>query len=250
VDSTSEQIEDYGLLPHDKTFSQLFLPFALPYFAYVGLGVIPHSLVSIEILGMLRFLFVAVLIWFYRKQYRFGPRLTSRQIGIALVAGMVATFIWVLTLRFSLALPFWRNHLVESPLTVLTPFQWFLRAASSTLLVPIFEELFCRAYFGAFLNRVPEGKGSFSSRLALKLDYYPEPMLGPPLSKLSILGTTLIFTLGHDLSSWMAAILYFLFTTWVYAKTRSFRICILMHGIANFSIALLVLLWPVMHFLW
>lgn len=240
----------YSLLPMDKTFGQLFLPFALPYFAYVALGSLPSRLLPAEAAGSLRLLLVAALLWTFRKQYRLGPPLTPRLVLVAAGAGIAATAIWILALRFSLALPFWRSHLGETPASGSSLFLWGLRALSSGLLVPFFEELFCRAYLGEFFHQVPEGAGSLTSRLGQRWDHYPEPIPGPPLSAFSIAGSTVFFTLGHDLAAWAAAILYFLFTSWIYARTRSFRVCIIIHAIANASIALLVLLVPDMRFLW
>jgi hypothetical protein len=241
---------DCRLLPMDRTFGQILVPFALPYFAYVGLGALHTRFVPPEAVGILRFLLVAAILWLFRKQYRFGPALTPRLVLIALGAGLAATAVWVLALRFSLALPFWRSHLVESPASGASQLTWLLRAASSTLLVPIFEELFCRAYLGEFFHQVPQGAGSFTSRLAQRWDHYPEPIPGPPLSVLSVAGCTLLFALGHDVSAWAAAILYFLFTTWVYARTKSFRVCVIIHAVANLAIALMVLRLPDMRFLW
>jgi len=241
---------DYRLLPMDKTFGQLLVPFALPYFTYVALGALPPRFIPAEVAGSLRLVLVAALLWIFRRQYRLGPPLTPRLLFIAVGAGLAATAIWILALRFSLALPFWRDHLDEAPASGSTRFPWSLRAAGSVLLVPLFEELFCRAYLGEYFHQVPEGAGSFTSRLAQRWDHYPEPPPTPPLSALSIFGCTAVFTLGHDLSSWVAASLYFLFTTWIYARTRSFGVCMIIHAIANLSIALLVLWAPDMRFLW
>jgi membrane protease YdiL (CAAX protease family) len=245
--------DDAGLLPMDRTFGRLFPVFALPYAAYVSLGALPASLIAPEAAGALRFLIVIALLWLFRKNFRFGPPLTPRLILIGFAAGLAATALWVLA-RFSPAYSF-----SFSPSSPLSPDEapafpslaaWALRAASSVLLVPIFEELFCRAYLGEFLYRVPEGAGSFMTRLTHRWDDYPEPLPGPPLSALSVMGCTVFFALGHDASAWAAAALYFGFTSWVYARTRSFGVCVMVHAMANFAIAALVLWKPAMGFLW
>ncbi len=247
---TGKEGVDFRLLPIDKTFAQTCLAFGLPYIAYVGLGSLLQGYIPIEIVSALKLGIVAALLWYFRKFYRWGPGLNLSQMGIAIGASIVATAIWILAVRFSLALPFWKGHLIASQTTVFSTSYWVLRAIASTLLVPLFEELFLRAYLGEFLFQVPEGAGSFTSRLGQRWDHFPEPLSGPPLSKLSVIGSTLCFTLGHDVASWAAAALYFLFTYWVYAKTRSFRVCIVIHAITNLSIALLVWARPEMHFLW
>jgi membrane protease YdiL (CAAX protease family) len=241
---------DYSLLPKDKTFGQLFPAFALPYFAYVGLGALPHRLVAAEVSGSLRLLAVAALLWMFRGRYRLGPPLTARLLCIALGDGLAATALWILVLRFSLALPWWRGYLTDSQASAPAPLLWCLHAAGSILLVPIFEELFCRAYLSELLYRLPGANGGFSARVAQRWDHFPEPIPGPPLSALSVLGSAGFFALGHDPSAWAAAALYFLFTTWVYAKTRSFRVCVLIHAVANLVIAVLVWWRPEMRFLW
>ncbi len=243
-------VEGYPLLPMDRTLGQLFFPFALPYLAYVGLGALSPGLFSVQITGMLRLLIVTALLWRFRKHYHFGPPLTLRQTTIAFGACLAATGIWIVALRFSLAMPFWSSQLLESHAAVGLSLPWMLRAVGSTLLVPIFEELFCRAYLGEFFHFTRTGAEGFSSRLAQRWDDSAQPSYGPSLSRLSIIGSTLLFALGHDMSAWPAAVLYFLFTTWVYAKTRSFRVCILIHAIANLIIAGLVLARPEMGFLW
>ncbi len=243
-------VEGFPLLPMDRTLGQLFFPFALPYLAYVGLGALSPGLFSVQITGILRLLIVTALLWRFRKHYRFGPPLTLRQTTIALGAGLAATGIWIVALRFSLAMPFWSSQLLESHAAGGLTLPWVLRAINSTLLVPIFEELFCRAYLGEFFHFTRTGAEKFSSRLAQRWDDSPKPSSGPSFSRQSVIGSTLLFALGHDMSAWPAAVLYFLFTTWVYAKTRSFRVCILIHAIANLIIAGLVLARPEMGFLW
>jgi uncharacterized protein len=241
---------DYNLLPKDKTFGQLIFPYALPYFAYVGIGGLLSGLMPIEVVGALKILVVSALLWIFRKEYHLGPNLTARQIPIAIGAGVIATLLWIVALRFSLALPFWKSQLAVSDTLAPSHWQWILRAIGSILLVPIFEELLCRAYLGEYFFNVPKGRGGFSTRLGQVLDLFPQALIKPPLSALAILGPTLFFTVGHNLSAWPAAILYFLFTSWVYQKTRSFRICIIIHAFANLSIALLVLWLPDMRYLW
>jgi hypothetical protein len=65
-----------------------------------------------------------------------------------------------------------------------------------------------------------------------------------------VIGSTALFTLGHNMSAWLPAVLWFGFTTWVYARTRSFRVCILMHALTNLAIAIAVVKYPGLRFLW
>ena len=203
--------------------------------------------------GLIRLVVVAGLLWHFRKSYRLGPGLTPGQCFTALAASVAALAIWVLAYRFSLALPWWRAHLYPADAARPELIPWLLRAAGSTLLVPFFEELFCRAYLGEFLfglSKDRSGPGGISARLGKRMDEKPMPLPAPPLSGYAVAGSAVLFSLGHDASAWIPAMLYFLFTSWVYFKTRSFRICVLMHGLVNLAIAGLVFAFPDLRFLW
>ena len=193
--------------------------------------------------GCLRLAVVAVLLWMFRKSYRFGPKLSPRLLLIGAAASVAALAIWVLAYRFSLALPWWHVRLQPPDAAHPDLVPWLLRAAGSTLLVPIFEELLCRAYLGELLfglSKDRSGPGGISARLGNRLDAKPVPLSAPPLSAYAVVGAAVLFSLGHDASEWIPAMAYFLFTSWVYFKTRSFRVCILVHGLVNLAIAGLV----------
>jgi hypothetical protein len=250
---------NYGLLPRDAGFAQSLPAFLSPYVAYVALGSLPATWLNAGALAAVRFAVVAGLLWYFRKRYRFGPPLTFRLILIACGGAAAALALWVLAYRFSLALPWWRAHLVAAAAADLTTEYWIGRAVNSALLVPVFEELFCRAYVGEFLHGLsgaspahgrPKGFAGLATRLGDRMDERPEALSAPPLSRFAVLGATAIFTIGHDVSAWPAAVLYFLFTTWLYARTGSFRVCMLVHGLVNLAIAGLVLAFPAMRFLW
>jgi membrane protease YdiL (CAAX protease family) len=121
---------------------------------------------------------------------------------------------------------------------------------NSVLLVPVFEELFCRGYVGELLHGMPPVPGGFSARLGMRMDERPAPLSQPPLDRRAVYGSALIFVLGHPLAAWPAALAYFALTTLLYRKTRSFRACVLAHACVNLGIALLVMEVPGMRFLW
>ncbi len=249
--SPARESEVFRLLPLNQTFAQLLWPFVLPYAGYVAVGSLPAPWFSPEIVGVLRFLLVAGLLIHFRKQYRFGLPLTARNALSGLAWGLVATALWIVAYRLALYLPVWRDRLSD-PALLQAPsaWAWGLRALNSTLLVPFCEELFCRAFVGEFLEHLPNGSGGFIARLGRRWDQFPAALSAPALSRLSVIGCTLVFTLGHGAPSWIAAALYFLFTSWVYARTRSFRVCMLIHAVANLSIAILVKYVPDLRFLW
>jgi CAAX protease family protein len=244
---------DYSLLPADRSFAQAVPAFLFPYVAYVGLGSLSPGLMGPSAAGLIRLVVVAGLLWLFRKNYRLGPKLTPRQGFFALAASALALAIWVLAYRFSLALPWWRSLLYPENAARPDLIPWVLRAAGSTLWVPLFEELFCRAYLGELLFGLSKdrgGPGGISARLGRRMDARPAPLSAPPLSTYAVIGSAVLFSLGHDASAWIPAMLYFLFTSWVYLKTRSFRVCILVHGLVNLAIAGLVFAFPDLRFLW
>jgi membrane protease YdiL (CAAX protease family) len=72
------------------------------------------------------------------------------------------------------------------------------------------------------------------------LEQHPAVLATLPLSTFAVVGATLIFTAGHQAYEYLSAVLYFLFTTWLYKKTGSLWACILIHGLTNLAIALMV----------
>lgn len=248
------EAQDYSLLPADRSFRDLLRAFVLPYLAYVALGGLLPGLLGPDLTQAVRFLVVGALLVYCRRNYAFGPRLAPAHYLMALVGAAAATALWIAILRFDLSLPFWHERLEQGNATEFSLLYWILRTLNSVLLVPIFEELFCRA----FIQELAHSSASESSGKAAAsgkdqpglLDRHPHPLAQPPLSTRAIAAATLVFTIGHDTASWAPAILYFLLTTALYAYTRSFKLCILIHAFTNLAIAALVWLRPDMRFLW
>lgn len=241
---------EYSLLPEDRSFASLLPAFLFPYIAYVGLGSLPADLIGTDEAGLLRFGVVALLLTLFRKHYRFGAALTPRLILIALAASLGSFALWVASYRLSLALPWWHARLAGAESARPSSVYWVFRAVNSVLLVPVFEELFCRAYLSELFRELPRDAGGFFGSLSRRMDARPTALAAPPLSAASVIGSTLLFTLGHDVSAWIPAALYFAFTTWLYARTRSFALCVLVHALTNLAIAGAVLQGAAMQFLW
>ena len=241
---------DYGLLPRERSFSQSLPAFLFPYVAYVALASLPQRFLSPLLSDCLRFAVVAALLWAFRRSYRFGPRLRPGQIAIACAAAPAALAVWVVSYRLSLALPWWQSHLASAAAAKPSDAYFVLRTLNSVFLVPIFEELFCRAWLGELLFGLPASPGGFSARLGHRMDDHPVALANPPLSRLSAWGCALVFTIGHNASAWIPAMIYFAGTTWIYRRTRSFRMCMLIHGLVNLGIAGLVWALPELRFLW
>ncbi len=243
-------IPDYGLVPKDRSFLRSFPAYALPYAAYAALASLPHRFLSASAAEALRFLVVGLLLLAFRRAYRLGPRLQWRHAAAAVPAALLALALWILLYRLGLALPPFRAQLDAASAAEPGPAYAVLRTLNSVLWVPLFEELFCRAYVGELLTGMPAGPGGFSARLGMRMDERPSALSEPPTDRRAVLGSAIIFSLGHPLSAWPAALAYFALTTVVYRKTRSFRACVLVHALVNLAIAVLAIAVPGMRFLW
>jgi membrane protease YdiL (CAAX protease family) len=241
---------DYALVPRDRSFLRSFPAFALPYAAYAALASLPHRFLAPAAAEALRFAAVALLLLAFRRAYRLGPRLDWRQASVAVPVAAAALAVWVVLYRLGLALPPFRAQMDAASAADPGPAYALLRALNSVLLVPVFEELFCRGYVGELLHGMPAGPGGFSARLGVRMDDHPAPLAEPPLGRRAVYGSALIFVLGHPLAAWPAALAYFALTTVLYRQTRSFRACVLVHALVNLGIAALVLGVPEMRFLW
>ena len=241
---------DYGLLPRGRTFAQSLPAFLVPYFAYAALASAPHRFLPMAAAEGLRFAVVLLLMLAFRRAYRFGPPLSARQAAAAAGMGLAGLAIWVLLYRSALALPVFRPALASAAATDPGPAYVVLRALNSVLLVPVFEELFCRAYAGEYLAGLRAKAGGLSARLFARMEEMPMPLSAPPTDRLAAGGSALIFMLGHGLAAWPAALGYFAVTTALYRRTRSFRACVLAHGLANLGVALLAHAGPGMRYLW
>jgi len=151
-----------------------------------------------------------------------------------MAAAPMALLLWVMPLYFFQGPEQTQNSF--SPLYVT------IRTLNSTFLVAIFEELFIRVYLLQLFfqaGRQLKAKG-FVDAIFSTFEQHPRRLEALPISLFSVTLATVAFTVGHTLVQWPSAILYFLFTTYVYWKSNSIWVCILMHGMANLAIALLV----------
>ena len=244
-------LPDYGLLPKDRTFGRSLPAFIFPYLAYAALAS-PHRLLSPIAAEALRLGVVGILMLCFRRAYRLGPPLTARQAAAAVPMALLALGVWIFLYRATLALPlpWFRTQLDLAAVSDPGPAYAVLRALNSTLLVPLFEELYCRAYVGGLLAGMPASPGSFTARLASRMDAYPDPLAEPPTRGIAARGGALLFMAGHGVAAWPAALAYFGLITPFYRKTGSFRACVLVHGLVNFGISILAQTGPGMRFLW
>lgn len=213
-------------------FRLLFL-YAAPYFAYVGIGALDDYF-SLEWIYSLRLILVpAILIWAWRW-YRplSGPKNSIVSIGVGILAGVWGTVLWIWLLA-----PF-----VEKDAAAWGSQAVYLRMAASTLVVPVFEELFMRGYVFFFvmqwdLARKKGIRGAFDVTLheenIADIQYVSWNLPAVVIS-------TMAFTLGHQVVEWPASIAYGLMMAILLVVRKDLLSCVIAHGITNFCLALYV----------
>lgn len=226
--------------PTHATFQQLLIPYLGPYFIYVALSSLPDGFIAPGLSQLLKLVATVLLMGIYFRTYRFG-RLTAGNVMVSLLAFPVALVAWL----GMLLLIKWMGVADGSENTaarVTSDLYFWVRLFNSVVLVAVFEELLMRVYVMQWLFQADgqrEKKGILSALLDT-LELHPIRLTALPLSRFSVIGATLVFTAGHHLHEYPAAIAYFLFTTWLYKKTGSLWVCILVHGLTNLAIGLLV----------
>lgn len=240
MSSATNSAGAYQLLPEHERFDTLMWLYLSPYLVYVALSNVPDTLLSMDVVQIFKLLATsAVLLWF-RKHYRFGP-LKAMHAIIALLALPAALLAWVGPF-YLLSAAGITDIMAAADKGSFSALYFYLNLVNSVILVAIFEELFIRVYVMGWLHQAGlqrQEKGLLGS-IVNTLEQRPDSLEALPLSTFSVVGTAIVFAAGHQAYEYPSAILYFLFTTWLYQKTGSLWVCILIHGLTNLSIALMV----------
>jgi len=227
-------------LADDRSFQDLLWPYLTPYLVYVAISSIPDSLLPAEAVQIVKLTVTAsVLIWFL-KHYRFGPQKPVHGV-IALLTLPAALLCWIGPFYLLTVSGLFEVISDGAGETFSMPY-FYLRVFNSAVLVAVFEELFIRVYVMSWLHQAGlqrQEKGMVASILDT-LDQRLQPFNALPLSSFAVIGATIVFAAGHQAHEYLSAILYFLFTTWLYKKSGSLWVCILIHGLTNLTIAILV----------
>lgn len=220
-------------LPQTRTFGQLLLPFALPYVLYTGLTEgLPSAIAPAWQQGIKGAVVAAALIAF-RHSYRFGAFRPAHAAWV-LGAAPVALVLWVgplLALR-SFGIP-WEIPAFGGRAG------FALHLVNSVVLVSLFEELLTRVYLMEWSCQAWERRNgrNFLDALLVTQDATPADRPRLPIIPASVILTTAVFTLGHAPNEYASAVLYFLFTTWIYRRTGSLGVCIGIHAVTNLILA-------------
>ncbi len=229
------------LLPEDKTFRELLLPFLAPYFLYVAIESIPAGLLPVHLKPFIKFFAVGFAIFWFRHFYRIEEFSPKHAITAALFLP-VALFAWMgplfaIRLLQGEALVIDNGHLNYSTMHII------IRSINTVFLVAFFEEIFIRVYLLGWFHQAgtQTSKNGTVDAILETFEQSPRPLSSVPLSRFSIIATTIVFTAGHQIVEYLPAILYFSVTTWFYKKTGSMWGLIIIHGLTNLAIAILAL---------
>ena len=234
-------MNNFNLLARDKTYLELAKPFFVPYGLYIGLGMLTEFGIADWQVQAAKLVAVTLSLIMFRESYSFGE-FRFKHILISLVFTPAALCVWIYPLRFFTSL----DSAVVEPVTLQSlvdpELYFYLRLINSVFLVALFEELLCRVFLLEFLFQAGKNQhiASFIDRLLSPLDLKPNGLVQLPFSVYSIVGSTVFFTLGHGVTSYVSAILYFSLTNILYWRTRSLWPCILVHALTNGAIAVLV----------
>ncbi len=213
---------------------RLILAYAIPYIAYVGIGILFASRLPVELIYVLRMFVVSgLIVWAWRWYVPLkGPKSPWVSTGIGTVAGLVGAALWV-----ALLWPF-----VPKEVEPWTDLAFVLRLVSAGVIVPVFEELLMRG---------------FILRLTVQWDNarkegHKDP-LGSALNERSVISvqpgawtywaiaiSTIAFTLGHREREWPAAMLFGFLMAFLWIYRKDLLSCVTAHGVANITLALFV----------
>ncbi len=213
----------------------LLLPYAIPYFAYVGIASIGSRWLDDYWCYAFKIILVPLLLYWAWKWYSpiTGPKGRAGSIFWGTVFGLIGLVIWCVLL---------------APFVDISGEPWqipafVLRAFAATLIVPVFEEMFIRGYIlRAALqwdyNRKAKQNGS---PLAKTLDHDNIGVIAPgEWSFMAILISSIAFAAGHMPVEWLAAMAYSLLISCLWILRKDLLSCIVAHGVTNFSLAIYV----------
>lgn len=220
---------------HDIDFLSnysLLMPYIGPYFAYVFIASIFSDL-SPSLNYSIRIIVVtSLMLYFWRWYIPFrGPKSTTISVLYGIIVGSAGTIFWIIGLK-----PF-----VDEEIKSWSTFDFFLRLIASSLLVPIFEELLMRVYIFRvafqWSNERKKNKTPLDKILHKKSINNFEP---GAWNVTAILVSTLVFTLGHRIYEFPAAILYGILMIFLWVKRKDLISCMVAHGTTNLTLGLYV----------
>ncbi len=217
-----------------RTPGSLLAAYLVPYFGYVALGAVAE--LPRDALWVYAARAVAVtgaLAWFWRS-YRplRGARPVAGSVALGAAAGLAGTALWV-----GLAAPFHREAGTPWPDAA-----WAARAAVSTALPPVFEELLFRGYALPVVllwERARAAKSATPFGDALDRANLGDVAPGA-WSLLAVALSSALFAAGHHPAEWLAALAYGALMSALWIARGDLVSCISAHATTNALLALWV----------
>ena len=199
----------------------------LPYVAYVGIAAVPVDWLPRDWNYVARIVATAAaLAWAWPRLIPWrGPGALRVSLGAGVLMGVVGLGVWLLLMA-----PF-----VEKD-EAWDPGAFWLRLAAATLIVPVFEEQLMRGYLLRFGTQWQQSK-SFDDALEKQSVHDLEP------GRMALYGvalSTIVFTAGHAMIEWPAAVAYGLLMCALVRWRRDMLSVIVAHGVTNLGLALFV----------
>jgi len=205
-----------------------FLPYLLPYFAFIGIRSIadlfPHGLYA-GYIGA--YAAACAFLWKYRKEFYEvqGNKIDFSDLVWALLAGLAGIAIWILPYHYfgSFSKTDSLFGLLGGRRSAVNPYLigkgWLpfvvLRCAGYIIVTPIFEELFIR---------------SFLWRYIINSDDIRNVAIGE-YTAFAFWGTAMLFSLSHN--EWIVAFLYAVLINLFLIIKKDIRLCIVAHSFSN-----------------
>lgn len=214
---------------------ELFLPYALPYAAYTGIALLSRDRIPVEAQYILKIIIVPFLLYRAWKWYApiTGPKGIGGSILYGIVFGIIGLVLWCLLMA-----PF-----IEPAGKPWSSSGFFLRLFSAALIVPVFEELFIRGYIFRLALQWDSNrkKQIVPSPLNATLDDNDINEIKPGAWSIMAIGiSTLVFTAGHLLTEWPAAVAYSILISVLWIIRKDLLSCMIAHGTTNLTLALYV----------
>ena len=217
--------------PHDRLLDRIrqapWAPYVIPFALFMILTALAkYTPEHRDLVYIAKTILVAVVLWAWRRTYAPDmPRTVSPAgYGLAVVAGLMALAIWVLTDPFlpRIGTPTGFNPFEFDRPRAMIPIIIGFRLAGAALVVPVMEELFWR---------------SFILRYIINPDFKTVPL--GTFSLLSFSVCALLFGLEHFrvIQGILAGMIY----AGLVIRQKSLRGCILAHGVTNLGLGIYVL---------
>lgn len=211
---------------------RLILPYAAPYFAYVGIATFSQGLPNAWDYALRIVVVGALMVWAWRWIVPLtGPKSSVVSVGYGIAAGLLGTVLWVGTL-----MPF-----VDPDSPAWGSPAYSLRLLAATLLVPVFEELFIRVFlFRIAYQWFNEKKHRRNALEEVMANQSIDAVQPGQWNTFAVLFSTVAFTLGHHVVEWPAAMIYGLLMVALWIVRKDVISCIVAHGTTNLALGIYV----------